>query len=80
MIVIVNVLMFVWILATAMGVALILDGNGDELEYVFNPTSMHKYSELNVFGVIILSAIAYVILLPMAIICWFYKLFTIRRR
>lgn len=80
MIVIINVLMFVWILATAMGVALILDGNGDELEYVFNPASMYKYSGLNVFGVIVISAMAYIILLPIAIICWLYKLCTIGRR
>lgn len=73
-------LIFSWLFSTGIGIAMIVDCDIDELEDAFNPIVMYDSSELNIFGVIALTILGYITLLPMAIMFWFYKLCTIGRR
>lgn len=78
--IIVILLIFTWLVSTGISFAAILEYDIDELENIFNPIAMYDNSDLNIFGVIALTIIGYIVLLPMAVIFWFYKLCTVGRR
>ena len=73
-------LIFAWLTSTGICLAMIIECDIDELEDAFNPIAMYDNSNLNVFGVIALTIIGYILCLPMAAVYWFYKLCTVGRR
>lgn len=50
------------------------------LEEIFDPVVKYESGDLNIFGVIVLTVVLNTIFMPMAIVFWFYKLCTVKRR
>lgn len=52
----------------------------EDMETGFNPIRVYKEYKVNWFGCIMLVLLAHILFLPIAIIYWFYKLYTCGRR
>ena len=74
------VLILTWVVSLGIFFAATITEDFDELEDMFNPIAMYDNSNLNIFGVTVLTIICYIIFFPAAILFWFYKLCTFGRR
>ena len=77
---IIILLIFAWLITLGISLAVIIDDDIDRFDEIFNPVIMYDNSNFNIFGVIAITIIGYIVLCPMAIIYWFYKLCTVGRR
>ena len=73
-------LILIWTISLGIFVVVTLTDDMDVLERMFNPITMYYNSNLNIFGVTVLTIIDYTIFFPAAILFWFYKLCTFGRR
>lgn len=74
------IIIMLWIASTCPLLGCLSEYGFAAFEEIFNPVVKYKRDNLNIFGVIILTAILNIIFMPMAIVFWFYKLCTIKRR
>lgn len=63
-----------WVIMTGLWI------NGElSFDKVFNPITIYKNIDVNIFGCIFLMLLFHIIFLPFAPLYWFYKLCTVRR-
>ena len=74
------IILLCWICSVGATIAVGLDNEMWKLDEVFDPYAKYLNSNLNWFGIIFTTIISYLFLFPMAVIYWFYRLCTIRRR
>ena len=73
-------LIIVWVATISPCLAHALEYGFETFETTFNPIVKYKEGNLNWFGTIVVTIVVTIILMPMAIIFWIYKLFTVGRR
>jgi hypothetical protein len=73
-------LIAVWIGSIGPCLVYVLENGFETFEETFNPKVKYEEGNLNWFGTIVVTVVVTIILMPIAIIFWIYKLFTIGRR
>lgn len=70
----------VWVATIGPCLAHALEYGFENFEATFNPKVKYEEGNLNWFGTIVVTVVVTIILMPMAIVFWIYKLFTVGRR
>lgn len=73
-------LIVAWVATIGPCLAHALEYGFESFEATFNPIVKYEEGNLNWFGTIIMTIVVTIILMPMAIVFWIYKLFTVGRR
>lgn len=73
-------LFLIWIGSIGPCLAHALEYGFETFEETFNPIAKYEKGNLNWFGTIVVTVVVTIILMPMAIIFWIYKFFTVGRR
>lgn len=74
------IILICWTVSTTVGIQGLLEGCIEQLEEICNPYCLYHTYKVNLFGVILLTILVYIFLLPFPLIYWIYKLCTFGRR
>lgn len=78
--IIVILLFMFWVASFGPLLATIIEYGFEVFEKTFNPIALYKNGNFNWFGAVVIAVFLNIVFMPIAIVFWIHKLFTVGRR